>query len=100
MHAAIMIIGWDQKGNPEGLYCGLDGLKAAQVAERAQATGKYKRLGRLTNPSYTPLPAFPVAKVSAAKATPALPVPALPVPQPPKPSEIGTRSVERRGGRA
>ena len=57
-----MILGWKADGEPEGLYCGLYGVAAGKVAAKAQASGEYVRMGRLTNPSYTPLPCHPVAK--------------------------------------
>lgn len=78
-----MILGWKKDGVPEGLYCGLDGVKAGQIAAKAQASGEYIRMGRLTNPSYTPLPCFPTAKAKA---------PPLKVPPPSKPTTVAPQA--------
>lgn len=64
---AILIIGWKSPtAPPEGLYCGLDGVKAAEVAQKACDTGKYHALRRIGQAEVmgSPLPVVPLAKAA------------------------------------
>jgi hypothetical protein len=67
---AILVIGWKgPQAVPEGLYCGLDGVKAAEVAAKARATGKYYALRKVTNLETVghPLPTVPEPKPEPVK---------------------------------
>ncbi len=59
---AILIIGWKTPSSaPEGLYCGIDGVKAAEIANKARESGKYhalRRIGEVQTVGH-PLPTVP-----------------------------------------
>jgi hypothetical protein len=61
---AILIIGWKSATSaPEGLYCGLDGVKAMAVAEKARESGKFFALRHIAQLETVgrPLPVVPLA---------------------------------------
>lgn len=71
---AILVIGWkSNNAAPEGLYCGLDGEKAMEIAAKARDTGKYYALRKITQVETVghPLPVVPEAKPVKAPQKPA-----------------------------
>jgi hypothetical protein len=70
---AILVIGWKSPtASPEGLYCGVDGVKAMEIAEKARNTGKYSFLRFIPNVETVgrPLPVVPEPKPAKAAPVP------------------------------
>jgi hypothetical protein len=70
---AILIIGWKTpQSAPEGLFCGNDGVKANEIAKKAQQSGKFFALRRVDNVETVgrPLPTAPVGLKAAAAVQP------------------------------
>lgn len=88
---AILVMGWrghEVSAEPVLIYCGLDGALANRSAAEARATGGFRRIGKLVNPSWIPMPAvpdhLPATPMAIAPAPPADPEPKVDVDRPPE----------------